>query len=338
MECGASDVHIKPGSAAALRTNGNLYSLGGHIFSPAETLAIARQILTGEEYDLFEAEGEIDTSYCLPDIGNFRINLYHQQRAVGIACRIINNDIPSLEALGLPETCAMLARRLSGLILVTGATGMGKSTTLAAMINLINEEKNCHIITLEDPIEYVHKNKKSLITQREIGRDSRSFPSALRAALRQDPDVIMIGEMRDLETISIALTAAETGHLVMATLHTINAPQSIARIIDVFPPHQQRQVQTQLAISLSGVISQRLLPRKDGSGRAVAAEIMVSTPAVRNLIREGKIHQIYSAIQTGARYGMQTMESHMQNLVAGGLINKEDLYTYSADADFLFQP
>ena len=246
---------------------------------------------------------------------------------------MISTTIPTIDSLGLPETVKTLTRRSRGLIIVTGPTGSGKSTTLAAMIDLINEEKFCHVLTLEDPIEYLHSNKKSIINQREIGRDSKTFPNALRAALRQDPDVILVGEMRDLETISIAITAAETGHLVMATLHTMDAPQTVERIIDVFPSNQQDQIRVQLANTLAGVISQRLLRRQDGTGRIAAVEILVSNPAVRNLIREKKVHQVYSFIQTGAKYGMQTMDNHLQELIEKGLIYAEEAMEHAVDTE-----
>jgi len=329
----ASDLHLSPGSVPMLRINRSLKYLDFPVISPEDTPLLIKQILNQEQYDFFIEEGDIDISYCCPGTGNFRVNIYRHSGTIGIACRIINNTIPTIESLHLPAAVATLARSLGGLILVTGPTGSGKSTTLAAMINLINEEKACHIITLEDPIEYIHKNKKSLITQREIGRDSKNFPKALRSALRQDPDIIMVGEMRDLETISIAVTAAETGHLVLTTLHTSNAPQSIDRIIDVFPPHQQQQIRTQLSNSLTGIISQRLLPRKDGRGRIVAVETLVATPAARNLIREGKTHQLHSFIQTGSKYGMQTMNACLKNLWENGLINLDTAMRYGMTRD-----
>jgi len=300
---------------------------------PDDTRQLAKQILSKEQFDLFENKGEIDFSYNGAEVGSFRVNVYYQRGAVGLAMRVVSKQIPSLLSLGLPETVATLARRTRGLILVTGPAGSGKSTTIAAMLNLINEEKACHIITLEDPIEYLHVHKKSIINQREIGSDSKTFPGALRAALRQDPDVIMVGEMRDLETISIAITAAETGHLVLATLHTVSAPQAIERIIDVFPPNQQQQVRVQLSGTLAGVISQRLLRRRDEKGRIVALEILISTPAVRNLMRESKLHQLYSAMQTGTRFGMQTLDRALQELYKDNLINAEEIRKHAADLD-----
>ncbi|MEA1962038.1 MAG: type IV pilus twitching motility protein PilT [Bacillota bacterium] len=327
----ASDLHIMPGCLPVVRINGSLTPMDLPVFTPTETQALARQALSEEKCAILEEIGEVDASYHHADLGSFRVNAYYEQNGVAIAFRVISTVIPTIESLSLPAVVSSLARSSNGIILVTGPTGSGKSTTQAAMINQINEEKACHIITLEDPIEYIHKNRNSLITQREIGKDSQSFPTALRSALRQDPDIIMIGEMRDLETMSIAVTAAETGHLVLATLHTVNAAQSIARIIDVFLPHQQRQIQIQLANSLTGVISQRLVPRKDGNGRIVATEVLTTTTAIRNMIREGKTHQIYSSIQTGSRYGMHTMESSFKYLIDNDLIESDALLVYSTD-------
>lgn len=333
VQQGASDLHISAGAAPALRLNGQLESLDGHPLQPDETLALAKQVLNKEKYETLIQIGEVDLSYTSPGLGCFRVNVFFQQGAVSIACRVISTEIPTIDSLGLPEAVKMLARRSRGLIIVTGPTGSGKSTTLAAMINLINEEKFCHILTLEDPIEYLHMKKKSIINQREIGRDSKTFPNALRAGLRQNPDVILVGEMRDLETISIAITAAETGHLVLATLHTMDAPQAVERIIDVFPPNQQDQIRAQLANTLAGVISQRLLRRQDGTGRIAATEILVSTPAVRNLIRDKKVHQIYSFMQTGAKFGMQTMDNHLQTLIEKGHVNAEEAMEHAIDVE-----
>ena len=318
---GASDLHITAYSAPALRLHGNLSVLDFPPLQPEETMEMAKQLLNQNKLEVLEKKGEVDSSYNYPGIGNFRVNVYYQRGAVSIAVRVIGVLIPTIDSLGLPDVVKMLARRSGGLILITGPTGSGKSTTMAAMIDLINEEKRCHILTLEDPIEYLHVNKKSIIEQREIGKDSRTFPDALRAALRQDPDVILVGEMRDLETISIAVTAAETGHLIMATLHTMNAPQTVSRIIDVFDSGQQQQIRLQLASSLVGIISQRLLPCSNGKGRLVAMEILVATPAVRNLIRENKTHQIFSYLQTGAKFNMQTLDSHLKSLYDNKLID-----------------
>jgi twitching motility protein PilT len=329
----ASDLHLTAGARPTLRIDGELVSLEDYVLKPEDTRRLAGQILTDEQASLFAERGELDFSYGNAELGSFRVNIYRQRGSTGLAMRVVSKLIPSLDSLGLPETVSTLARRSQGLILVTGPAGSGKSTTIAAMIDLINEERACHIVTLEDPIEYLHTNKKSIINQREIGRDSRSFPGALRAALRQDPDVIMVGEMRDLETISIAITAAETGHLVLATLHTASAPQTVERIIDAFPPNQQQQVRIQLSSTLAGVISQRLLRRKGGGGRLAALEILISTLAVRNLIRERKLHQIYSAMQTGGRFGMQTMDKALQELYKNMLIDADEVRRYAADLE-----
>lgn len=324
---GASDLHLAPFSPPLVRVNTRLQSLNEFLLQPEDTVAFALDILSPEQFKKYEYCGEIDASYRIPGTANFRLNVYRHQTCTALAFRIINQQIPSMESLGLPDIVASFARYNSGLILVTGPTGNGKSTTLAAMIDLINNERSCHVVTLEDPIEYIHTNRMSLITQREIGIDSLSFHDALRSCLRQDPDVIMIGEMRDLETISTAITAAETGHLVIATLHTINAPQTIERIIDVFPPVQQQQIRVQLAGSLIGVLSQRLLPHKrTGAGMVMAMEVMLCNTAVRNLIRDGKVHQIHNAMQTGMSYGMRLMDQAIQelidrDLIDGGLIN-----------------
>ena len=275
----------------------------------------------------------MDFSYASPGYGRFRVNAYKQRGTFGMALRIIPLEIPSMESLGLPAVLNDLARLPRGLILVTGPTGSGKSTTLASMIDQINKERNCHILTLEDPLEYLHKHQKAIVNQREIGSDSLSFSNALRAALREDPDVILVGEMRDLETISIAITAAETGHLVLSTLHTNGAAKTIDRVVDVFPPHQQQQVKVQLASVIQAVISQQLLPKGDGKGRVAALEIMVATPAIRNLIREGKNYQIDTAIQTGAALRMQTMDSALTNLYKRGIITKEVALTQAFNHD-----
>jgi twitching motility protein PilT len=321
----ASDLHLKSGNPPIVRVNGQIKILDLPVVSPAETRFVARKILGNEKYEQFEKQGELEGSFFQEDVGNFRISIYHEKGEVGLAFRVVSTIIPNINTLNLPPGLKNLLELYAGMILVTGPTGSGKSTTQAAMVDYINEHRSNHIITLEDPIEFIHANKKSIITQREIGTDSHSFPAALKAALRQDPDIIMIGEMRDLETISIALTAAETGHLVLATLHTTSAVQSISRIIDVFPSHQQRQAQVMLSNSITGVISQRLIPGKDGKNRHLASELMVATPAIRNLIREGKLHQIYSSIQTGGRLGMQTMENSIQQLIAKGLIEDQPM-------------
>jgi twitching motility protein PilT len=273
--------------------------------------------------------GEFDFSYSSPGRGRYRVNAYRQRGSLGMALRIIPHEIPSMQQLGLPPVLSDLARLPRGLILVTGPTGSGKSTTLATMIDQINKERKVHILTLEDPIEYLHSHKRSIVNQREIGSDSRSFTSALRGALREDPDVILVGEMRDLDTISIAITAAETGHLVLSTLHTLGSAKTIDRIIDVFPPHQQQQVRVQLSSVIQAVVSQQLLPKADGKGRVAAHEIMISTPAIRNLIREDKVHQIDTAIQTGGKFRMHTMDSSLVNLYNRGLISRDVALTQS---------
>lgn len=333
VEQGASDLHISSGAAPAIRLDGRLHSLDLPPLLVEETMMLTKQVMSEEKYRALLEIGEVDFSYNQPGIGCFRINAYFQQGSVSLACRVINTQIPTIDSLMLPEVVKSLASRSRGLIIVTGPAGSGKSTTLAAMIDHINSEKFYHIITLEDPIEYLHSKKKSIINQREIGRDTKSFPNALRSALRQDPDVILVGEMRDLETMSIAITAAETGHLVMATLHTMDAPQTVERIIDVFPSNQQEQIRVQLASTLAGVLSQRLLRRQDGLGRIAAVEILTSTPAVRNLIREKKVHQIYSFMQTGSKHGMQTLDAHLQKLLAKDLISPEEAMEHATDLD-----
>jgi len=279
--------------------------------------------ITQTQRERFEEELELDFSYTLPDRGRFRVNMYKQKDAVGAAFRLIPFEIKSLEALGIPPAVREFATMPRGFVLVTGPTGSGKSTTLAALIDYANRTREEHIMTVEDPIEFLHEHKKCLVNQREVGTDTTSFNQALKHVLRQDPDIILVGEMRDLETISVALTAAETGHLVFATLHTQDAAQTIDRVIDVFPPHQQQQVRQQLAGALQGVVCQTLCKTLDGKGRVVATEVLVVTPAVRNLIREGKTHQIYSAMQAGQQHGMHTMDQHLAKLVREGRITYE---------------
>ncbi|WP_427339166.1 type IV pilus twitching motility protein PilT [Caloranaerobacter sp. DY30410] len=335
IELGASDLHITVGYPPVMRINGELVKYGEKTLTPEENTSLVKQILDEDKFKQLEINGEIDTSYSIAGLGRFRVNVYKQRGTYGMAIRVVSLRIPTIEELGLPEIVKELSRKQRGLILVTGPTGSGKSTTLASMIDCINKERSCHILTLEDPIEYLHKHDKSIINQREIGSDSRDFASALRAALRQDPDVILVGEMRDLETISIAITAAETGHLVLSTLHTIGAAKTIDRIIDVFPPHQQQQIKIQLSTVLEGIISQQLLPRVDNKGRVLALEIMIATPAIRNLIREGKTYQIQTAIQTGMKFGMQTMDNSLINLFKQGLISKNTALDYAVDREFV---
>ncbi len=323
IERGASDLHITVGAPPVIRLHGQLVPLDYPRLMPQDTKEMLYGILTQEQREVLERNWEYDFSYSLPGKGRFRVNIFFQRNSLSAAFRLIPVKIPTLQELQLPLVLEEFTRKPRGLVLVTGPTGSGKSTTLAALINIINETRNCHIITIEDPIEFLHPHKKSIVNQREVGSDTKSFPQALKYVLRQDPDVILIGEMRDLETISTALTAAETGHLVFATLHTQDAPQTIDRIVDVFPPYQQQQIRIQLAGVLQGVIAQQLLPTKDGKARIVAVEVLIPTPGVRNLIREAKTHQIYTAIQTGGKYGMQTMDQALADLVRRGKITYE---------------
>ncbi|QSZ26533.1 type IV pilus twitching motility protein PilT [Aceticella autotrophica] len=333
IEKGASDLHITVGIPPVLRINGYLTKLNLPPLTPLDTEEITKDLLTSKELEMLEAEGDIDLSYSVKGLGRFRINAYKQRGTYSLAIRAVALRIPSIDELGLPVVAKELALMTRGLILVTGPTGSGKSTTLASMVDLINSKRTCHILTLEDPIEYLHKHNKSMVNQREIGHDSISYANALKAALREDPDVILVGEMRDLETIQIAITAAETGHLVLSTLHTIGAVKTIDRIIDVFPPYQQQQIKVQLSNVLEGIISQQLLPRIDNSGRIVAVEVMIATPAIRNLIREGKTFQIQSMIQTGNKFGMISMDMSIVQLEKKGLISMDDAFTYSIDKE-----
>ncbi len=322
LDIGGSDLHLTAGSPPQVRLHGQLQVLKGYErLTPEQLRTMIFSILTGRQREKFENNLELDCSHPVPGKGRFRVNVFLQRGSVGAVLRGIPEEIHSLEELGIPSVVAEFGRSARGLVLVTGATGQGKSTTLASIVDLINRTRAVHIMTVEDPIEFMHRHKRSLINQREVGSDTPSFASALKHALRQDPDVILVGELRDLETIETALTAAETGHLVFATLHTQDAPGSVERIIDVFPPHQQQQVRVQLASSLQGVVSQLLLPRIDGGGRVAAVEVLVATPAVRNLIREGKVHQIRSSMQAGGQHGMQTMEQSLAQLVQAGRIS-----------------
>jgi twitching motility protein PilT len=280
-------------------------------------------------------QGEVDFSYSVPGVLRVRVNAFKQRGSIAFVMRLLDTKIPSFSDLGLPYVLNYLSQRSHGLVLVTGPTGSGKSTTLAAMVDLMNREKRLHIITLEDPIEYLHRHNLCTINQREIGGDTKSFSTAMRAALREDPDVILVGEMRDLETISTALTASETGHLVLATLHTSGAPETIDRIIDVFPPSQQQQIRVQLASTLEGIVSQLLLPKADGSGRVPALEILVTTPAIKNLIRENKTYQVLSQIQTGVKYGMMTLDASLRDLFRRGLIDRMEALHYARDPEKL---
>ncbi|GAA0176987.1 type IV pilus twitching motility protein PilT [Clostridium sediminicola] len=329
---GASDLHLTVGTVPIIRINGELVKLDEKKLTPKDTETFSKELL-GIHYDRYKEKGEIDTSYSIPKIGRFRVNIYKQRDSAAIAIRVVGLKIPSLEKLNMPNVIKDLTEKRRGLIIVTGPTGSGKSTTLAAMINEINTNRAAHILTLEDPIEYLHKHNKSIINQREIGRDSKSYQNALKAVLREDPDVILVGEMRDLETISIAITAAETGHLVLSTLHTIGAAKTIDRIIDVFPPYQQQQIKVQLSAVLQGIVSQQLIAKSNGEGRVAAIETMVSTTAIQNLIREGKTHQIQSSIQTGAKYGMKTMDSSIVELYKNNVIAYEQALTYAVDVE-----
>lgn len=333
IDAGASDVHLTVASPPIMRVNGRLKRIGDERLMPDDTMRIIKEMLTPEQNETFEEKGELDISYSNPGLGRFRVNLYKQRGSYSMALRVVALNIPSMETLRLPLVLKELATKQRGLILVTGPTGSGKSTTLAAMIDHMNQTRNEHIITIEDPIEYLHKHQLSIVNQREIGHDSHSFANALRAALRQDPDIIQVGEMRDLETISTAITAAETGHLVMSTLHTIGAAKTVDRIIDVFPPHQQQQIRVQLASVIEAVISQQILPKADGTGRVAAFEVMVANPAIRNLIREGKTHQIQNVIQTGSNQGMQSMDASLIELYRKRLIDLPTLRKYSVDMD-----
>ncbi len=325
VEHSASDLHLTAARPPMVRINGKLLPSGFDTeLSPDDTKALIYSILTDDQKAKFEEDHELDFSIGIPGISRFRVNVFMQRGCVSGVFRTIGENIPTCDELGLSETVQQLALLPRGLVCVTGPTGCGKSTTLAAMINLVNQERDGHIITIEDPIEFLHPHIRSTINQRELGSDTYSFPRALKAVLREDPNVILVGEMRDLETIAAALTLAETGHLVLSTLHTQDAAQTVDRIIDVFPPYQQEQIRVMLASTLKGVISQVLLPRADGQGRVAAREILVLTPAIANLIREGKTHQIYSAIQTGANQGMCTMEKSLADLHAAGLISDED--------------
>ncbi|MDH7601499.1 MAG: type IV pilus twitching motility protein PilT [Armatimonadota bacterium] len=333
-ERGASDLHLTVGLPPVIRVDGSLTHLRYQPLSPSDTQRLVYDILTTDQVQHFETVHELDFSYGVRGVGRYRVNVYKQRGSVGAALRSIPDRIPTFEQLNLPPILRELSRRTSGLILVTGPTGSGKSTTIACMIDTINSERPVHIMTIEDPIEYLHRHKRGMVNQRELGTDTDSFANALRAVLREDPDVILIGEMRDLETIQAALTLSETGHLVFGTLHTRNAPQTIDRVIDVFPPHQQEQIRVQLSNTLEAVIAQQLMPRI-GGGRIVALEILVATSAVRNLIREGKSHQIYSAIETGAQYGMQTMDKSLADLYRNGIITLEEAEARSIDRENL---
>ncbi|HWQ51003.1 MAG TPA: type IV pilus twitching motility protein PilT [Terriglobales bacterium] len=330
----ASDLHITVGEPPILRIDGELMPVGETPLTPMDTLELTKQV-TGDRFDELAGAGELDFSMGVKGLGRFRVNAYRQRSSYGLALRVVHNKIPAMEELGLPPIVKELARKQRGLILVTGPTGSGKSTTLASMIDQINTERRCHIITLEDPIEYLHQHKKSMVNQREVGSDTMTFSNGLRAALREDPDVILVGEMRDLDTISIAITAAETGHLVLSTVHTMGAAATVDRIIDIFPPYQQPQVRVQLSSVLNGIISQQLILKRDKKGRMGAFEVMIATNAIGNLIREGKSHQIQSNLQTGAKFGMQTMDNALLELYHKNQISRESVLTYSYDYNYV---
>ena len=336
-EAGASDVHLTVGIPPKMRVNGNLVTMDFPKMLPADTLDVILSIMTETQRDRYEEKGEYDMSYSIPNVARYRVNAFKQRGSAALAFRVVGTDIPAPEKLGVPESVIDLYQRKRGLILVTGPTGSGKSTTLAAIIDKINNNRDAHIITLEDPIEYLHQHKMSMVNQREIGLDSESYANALRAALREDPDVILVGEMRDFETISVAITAAETGHLVLSTLHTIGAASTVDRVIDVFPPHQQQQIRVQLSNVLEAVISQQLIPTSDGRGRCAAFEVMHANHAVRNLIREGKSHQLQSIMQTNRKIGMITMDDAILQLYYDGKIDRELAIQFAQDVDAMEQ-
>lgn len=333
----ASDLHLAVGAPPQFRVDGTLVSFGKEKLTAETCCELVYSILSDEQKKKLEQTKELDTAFGIEDLSRFRVNVYYDRNCIACAIRTIPYHIFSFEELGLPNVVKAMARKPRGLVLVTGPTGCGKSTTLASIIDLINNERSCHIITIEDPVEYVHAHKKSIVNQREIGRDTFTFANGLKYVLRQDPDIIMIGEMRDLETISAALVIAETGHLVFATVHTNDTGQTINRIMDVFPPHQQPQVRTQLSFVIEGILSQQLVPKAGGKGRTLALEILVPNPAIRNLIREEKTHQIYSVLQTGQKIGMQTMNQSLLDLYVRGLINYNEAISHSFNQDELLQ-
>ena len=334
---GASDLHIRVSLPPMLRIHGSLTPLDCDPLTPDETIALMHSITTDEERAEVEKDGGADFAISYKDLARFRVSVFRERANIGIVLRQIPSTLLTLKQIGLPQQVNELLFKPRGLVLVTGPTGSGKSTTLASMLNIINEQRDCHIITVEDPIEYYHHSKKSIVTQREVGADVPTFSEAIRRALRQDPDVILIGEMRDLETISAAITAAETGHLVFATLHTTGATTTVDRIIDAFPTDQQEQVRTQLSVGLVAVISQLLLKRVDKPGRVAAFEIMFSTPSIRSRIRDNKTFMIDSDIQTGSKFGMISLDTHLMNLYQAGIIGYDDLITKSKDPDTIVE-
>ena len=330
-EAGASDVHITVGIPPKMRVNGDLLTMEGDRLMPADTLEIAAQVMNEKQQQRFGENGECDMSFAIAGQGRYRVNIYKQRGSIAMAFRLVDTKVPSAESLGVPQSVIDLYQKKRGLVLVTGPTGSGKSTTLASLIDKINNNREAHVITLEDPIEYLHSHEKSIVNQREVGIDTQSYAGALRAALREDPDIILVGEMRDLDTIATAVTAAETGHLVLSTLHTIGAVPTIERIIDVFPMNQQAQIRLQLATLLEAIISQQLLPTADRKGRVAAFEIMYANSAVRNLIREAKSHQIPSIIQTNKQSGMMMMDDALYELYRTHQITAEDAMTFAQD-------
>ena len=335
VENKASDIHFAAGIPPKLRINGKLVGLEMDPLTPAAVAEVLGSVMNDKQKKVLREQGEVDFSYAHQSCGRFRVNVYMDRGNMAGAFRRVDTVIPRPDQLGIPSAVVELYKRRRGLVLVTGPTGSGKSTTLASIINKANENRSDHIITLEDPIEYVHNHKKAIVNQREVGMDTLSYNNALRAALREDPDIILVGEMRDYETISIAVTAAETGHLVFSTLHTIGAASTIDRIIDVFPPHQQQQIRTQLSMVLVGVISQQLLPTADGKGRVAAFEVMIANPAIRSLIRDAKTHQIQATVQTSKAQGMITMDDALYDLYQGGVISRDMALTYAQEVDTL---
>ena len=330
---GASDLHLTVGVPPKMRVNGHLITMEYDRLMPPDTKEYVEGIMDDDQKARFEASGEYDMSFSFKNLGRFRANVFKQRGSCAMAIRVVGTEVPSSDVLGVPDSVMDLFNRKRGLVLVTGPTGSGKSTTLAAIIDKINNNRDAHIITLEDPIEYLHRHKMSIVNQREIGLDSHSYADALRAALREDPDVILVGEMRDFETISVAITAAETGHLVLSTLHTIGAANTVDRVIDVFPPHQQQQIRIQLANVLEAVISQQLIPTADGKGRVAAFEVLHANNAVRNLIRENKSHQLMSTMQTNRKMGMICMDEAIYQLYVAGRITAEMAIQFSVDTD-----
>lgn len=338
LSLGGSDLHLSVGSPPQVRVDGHLRRLDLPVLTPDVVQSLAYSVLTDQQKKTFEEHWELDLAFGLSGVGRFRCNVFLQKGAVGAVFRLIPEVIRSLDDLGLPPVLGRLADRPRGLVLVTGPTGSGKSTTLAAMIDRVNALRPAHILTIEDPIEYLHPHKTSLVNQRELHADTRSFGQALRAALREDPDVVLIGEMRDLETMEAAMKLAETGHLTLATLHTNSAAQTVTRIVDAFPSHQQAQIRTQLSLVLEGIVCQALLPKANGHGRAAALEILVATPAIRNLIRDDKVHQIYSTMQSGQdKYGMQTMNQSLARLTTSRVISRETALAATSNRDELLQ-